>query len=302
MKYKHFCKTERHELSILRKKGYSPRAIAEELGKHPSSVSRELRRNKLVIEGRYEAKKAHHKAYVRRKYSKYQGMKIREHPELEACVKEKIVLGWSPDRIAGRWNREHKRKIQMSAHAIYKWLYSAYGQYYCQYLKSKRANRRRRRYKHEPREIIKNRVSIGDRPRRINSRRYYGHFEGDTMGRSKHASLETLTVLRERKSRYLLGKKVKRLAHSMKGFKEQLNDIPALSVTFDNGVENVRHQELGISTYFCHPYSSWEKGGVENGIRLIREYIPKGSDLIDYSDEDIDAIFYRINNTPYEVP
>jgi IS30 family transposase len=132
----------------------------------------------------------------------------------------------------------------------------------------------------------------------IANRRRYGHFEGDTVGRARHTSPETLIVLRERKSRYLLGKKVRRLALSMDGFKEKLHGVPALSATFDNGVENVRHEELGIPTYFCHPYSSWEKGGVENGIRLIREYIPKGSDLADWSDEEIDAIIERINTTP----
>lgn len=298
MRYTHFSRSERHELSILRKKGYSLRDIARELGKHPSSVSRELRRNHSKVDNHYVATKAHHKAYVRRKYSKYQGMKIREHPELEQYAKEKLPLGWAPDKIAGRWKEDHPAAITLSAHAIYKWLYSPYGQLYCKYLYSQQYHTRRRKYGHEARQIIKNRISIEQRPSVINERKEFGHFEGDTMGRSRSVSLETLDVLRERVSRYLMGTKVTRLAYAMDGFKEILAGVPVKSVTWDNGVENVRYEELGVPSYFCHSYSSWEKGSVENGIGVIRRSIPKGSDLKDYSDADIQAIFDRINNIP----
>lgn len=292
----HFSRTERLELSILLKRGYSARDIGKALGKNHSSVSRELKRNN--VNGEYNPIKAHHKAYVRRKYSKYQGMKIRDHPELEAYIKEKLPLGWSPERIAGRWKRENRHSARMSPRAIYRWLYSAYGQYYCAYLKYKRYRRRKRRRIKQKREIIKNRVFIERRPIIINERLRYGDFEADTMGRPKHASSQTLVVMRERKSRYILAEKVRRLKYTVDGFKELLSGIPARSVTFDNGVENVRHLELGVPTYFCHPYSSWEKGQVENGIEAIREYIPKGSDLVSYSPEDISSIVSRINNTP----
>lgn len=298
MRYTHFCRSDRHELSILRKKGYSLREIAREVGKHPSSVSRELTRNHSRVDKQYVAKKAHHKAYVRRKYSKYQGMKIREHQELEQYVKEKLPLGWAPDKIAGRWKEDNPRNSSLSAHAIYKWLYSPYGQIWCTYLYSHQYRKRRRKSHQEVRQIIKNRVSIEERPLIINERKEFGHFEADTMGRSRSSSLQTLDVLRERMSRYLMGKKVVRLAYAMNGFKETLVRQPVRSVTFDNGVENVRHQELNVSTYFCHPYSSWEKGSVENGIGVIRRYIPKGTDLKHYSDIDIQAILDRINNIP----
>lgn len=297
MRYKHFSKTERLELSILLKKGYSLRSIADVLGRNPSSVSRELKRNKVC--GEYDALKAHHKAYVKRKYSKYQGMKIREHPELEQYLKDKLPLGWSPEKIAGRWNNiEGKNEIAITAKGIYKYLYSNYGQYYCQYLKSMRYRKKRRKRNKSIKEIIKNRIFIDKRPMIIDSRLRYGDFEADTMGRPKHASSQTLAVVRERKSRYIMAKKVRRLKYSMNGFKELFNDIPVKTVTFDNGVENTRHQELGVKTYFCNPYHSWEKGSVENSISLIREYIPKGSDLADYSDDFISAIVNRINNTP----
>lgn len=297
MSYTHFSKTERLELSILLKKGYSLRSIADVLGRNPSSVSRELKRNKVNNE--YNSLKANHKAYVKRKYSKYQGMKIREHPELEQYLKDKLPLGWSPEKIAGRWNNiDGRNERTITAKGIYKYLYGNYGQYYCQYLKSMRYRRKKRKQNKSIKEIIKNRIFIDERPDVINNLRRYGDFEADTMGRPKHASPETLVVIRERKSRYIMAKKVRRLKYSMNGFKELLNDVPVKTVTFDNGVENVRHEELGVQTYFCHPYSSWQKGSVENSISLIREYIPKGSDLADYSDDFISAIVNRINNMP----
>src|SRR3989344_7069296 len=225
-------------------------------------------------------------------------MKIRDHQELEQYLKNRLPLGWSPERVAGRWKRENTDAVQMSPQAIYRWLYSHYGQYYCAYLKYKRYRKKRRVRVKQKREIIKNRVFIDERPVIINQRLRYGDFEADTMGRPKRASPHTLVVLRERTSRYLLARKVRRLQYTMDGFKELLSGIPVRSVTFDNGVENVRHRELGVSTYSCHPYSSWEKGQVENGIEAIREYIPKGSDLAHYSHSLISAIVNRINDTP----
>src|SRR3990167_1499635 len=103
----HFSRMERLELSILLKRGYSSRDIGNALGKNHSSVSRELKRNS--VNGDYNPIQAHHKAYVRRKYSKYQGMKIREHPELERFVRRKLKRHWSPDRIAGRWKHLRPR-------------------------------------------------------------------------------------------------------------------------------------------------------------------------------------------------
>src|SRR3989344_4501206 len=162
----HFSRTERLELSILLKRGYSTQEIGTALGKNHSSVSRELKRNS--VNDVYYPRKAHHKAYVRRKYSKYRGMKIRDHPELERYIKEKLPRGWSPERTAGRWKRENKDAVHMSPQAIYRWLYSSYGQYYCAYLKYKRYRRRKRRRLKQKRDIIKNRVFIDERPAIIN--------------------------------------------------------------------------------------------------------------------------------------
>lgn len=299
MSYKHFSKTERLELSILLKKGYSLREIGSALGKNPSSVSREIKKNQ--VKGRYDSNKAQHKARVRRKQSKYIGMKVRENSEAEQYIREKIQppYQWSPEQIAGRIMVE--KGIMISHNAIYKYLYRhPCGYYLCRYLKYKRYNRKRRKQIKSVRKLIPNHIWMDMRPKEANQRIVFGHFEGDTMGRPRHASSETLTVVRERKSRKLFTVKVPRLKYAIDGFKKILNPYQDIvkSWTLDNGVENVRYQELGLATYFCHPYSSWEKGSVEQGIGLIREYIPKKADLKDYSREDIAAITDRINNSP----
>ena len=147
------------------------------------------------------------------------------------------------------------------------------------------------------REMIKNRVFIDQRPLIINQRKYLGDFEGDTMGKPKGMK-ETIVVLSGRKSRWLLVKKVSQLKYAMDGLKELIKSVPVKSITLDNGVENVRHQELGIPTYFCHPYSPWEKGTVENSIKRLRRYIPKRANPANYSQKKINAIVAKMNNTP----
>lgn len=298
MRYTHFGKTERLELSILLKKGYTLRAIAGALSKNPSSVSREIERN--TVNGVYDPSRANHKAYVRRKHSKYQGMKVREHPGLEGYVWTKIQppFHWSPEQIAGRWRKATGTILKTDT--VYKYLHSSYGNYLCKYLKYKRYKSKRRKQKKSVKELIPNRIWIDFRPDIANFRARFGDFEGDTVGKPRHASPETLVVARERKTRKLFAVKVPGLKYAMDGFNKLLSpyqDIIA-SLTLDNGVENVRHQELGVATYFCHPYSSWEKGSVEQGIGLIRDYIPKKADLKDYTNKDIAVIIETINNKP----
>lgn len=294
MRYQHIGRTERLELAVLLKKGYSIRSIAGAMGRSPSSVSREVRNRK--VKGRYDPKKAHHKAYVKRKYSKYQGMKIREHPTLERFVRRKLERRWSPDRIAGRWKRLRPRSVSITAKGIYKYVESSYGAGLKSFLPRK--GRRLKRDMSDRRGIIQNRVFIDERPEVVNQRARFGDFEGDTMGRARSASLETLVVARERMSRYLLATKVFRPRYAIEGFRTLLDPLPVASLTLDNGVENARHKALGLDTYFCHPYSSWEKGSVENGIGLIRRHIPKRADLAVYSPERIRAIVEAINDTP----
>lgn len=292
--YNHFTQDERNELAILLKKDYSLRDIADVLNRSPSSVSREIERNS--VKGRYVPKKAKLKARVRRMQSKYQGMKIRGDQRLAEYIEEKLKKGWSPERISGRL--KYKHKVHISHKSIYKYIHNnPFGFSLVKYLKYKG-----KEWKRKPDskwgEIIKDRVFIDLRPHVINQKLRYGDFEADTMGRTRDASPQTLVVARERKSRYVLAKKVSRLKYSIDGLKTMFSPLPVRSVTFDNGVENARYKELNVESYFCHPFASWEKGSVENAIGIVREYIPKGSDLINYSDEYISAIIDRINGIP----
>jgi len=299
MRYTHFSKTERLEISVLLKRGYSHREIGRALGKHHSSVSREINNNS--VNGEYDPHKAQHKAYVKRKYSKYQGMKVRENSEIEKYLWEKMQLPflWSPEQVAGRIRRE--KGIVVSYNAIYKYLDNTPQGSHLWYLRAQQTKRKRRKKKKKSeKELIPNRVWIEERPVSANQREVFGHFEADTMGRKRSHSPDVLSVMRERFSRKLLAKKVPRLKYAMDGFKDllALYRKAVKSMTLDNGVENVRHEELGCSTFFCHPFCSREKGSIEQGIGLIRRYIPKKADLKNYSDQDIATIIERINNTP----
>lgn len=294
MKYSHFTKDCRTELSILLKKGYSYRDIAKAIKKSPPSISREVKKNS--VNGVYDPDKANHKAYARRKRSKYQGMKINDNQELEKYVRDGIVNYWTPEEIAGRLEYEQGKSV-VTFKTIYKWLYSRHGQLLCDYLPSKRYYRHRRHGKKSVRTLIPNKVSIENRPEIINDRQRFGDLEGDMLGVPKDSS-ENLVGVADRKSRYFQARKVGRIKYAIGAFKRMSVSLDASSFTFDNGVENVRHQELGIPTYFCHSYSPWEKGTIENTFGRLRRFIPKKSRLENYSDSEIERICDIMNNTP----
>ena len=295
MKYQHFTKSNRNELSILLKKGYSYRDIGDALKKCPSSISREVKLNS--VNGVYDPDKADHKAYVKRWRSKYQGMKINGNQELENYVRNGLLHYWTPEEITGRLEHELGKSV-IGFKTIYKWLYSPHGQLLCDYLPSKRYYRHRRRgKKNKDRTLIPNKVSIELRPEIINSRQRFGDFEADALGVPKDSS-ENLVGVVDRKSRYFKARKISRIKYAISEFKKLSTLLDASSFTFDNGVENIRHQELGIPTYFCHAYSPWEKGTIENTFKRMRRFIPKKSRLENYSEEEITNICDIMNNTP----
>jgi transposase, IS30 family len=296
--YQHFSKAERLELSILLEKGYSLRAIARSMERSHATISRERRRMGKASP-KYDPGKAQQKAQNQRRFSKYQGMKVRNDSELEQYVREKMELFWSPEQIAGALFVEQGRCVGKDA--IYKYLYSNHGQALCEFLYRKRYQPKRRRKKKEKHEIIKDRIFISARPALINERKRFGDYEGDTMGRPKKASPYTLVVMRERYSRRVFAKRVARLKYAMRGFKNIRKNNIMHSLTLDNGVENARYKELDVSTYFCDPYSPWQKGSVENAIGLLRRFIPKKADLKDFSQAQIDSFLDIINNTPMKV-
>lgn len=304
MVYQHFTQSDRDEISILLNKDYSQRDIAKALKKNHSSVGREIRNNS--VNGIYDPRKANTKARVKRLMSKYQCMKIVKHSALADYIALHLENNhWTPEEIAGRWNNEkhfdrQNRQIIISAPTIYKYLYSVYGQKYCRYLCSRRYRKKKMVPGGKPKkQMIPNRISIEFRPEIVLERKEFGHFEGDTLGRIKTDS-EVIAGLSERMSRFILIRKMSGLKHAMDGFNEMLrpyhNEVKSL--TLDNGVENIKWEKLGIATYFCHPYSSWEKGGMENLFKRLRRFIPKKASLKDYSENDIVRFAEIMNNTP----
>jgi len=308
--YQHIKKEERDEISILLRKGYSYADIGRALGRDKSTISREIAKNRRKVRARggtrrgpYEASVAHHKASLRRQNAKYQGRKIWLNKPLKAYLEQRIRKGWPPDIISGRMKLE-RQPFYVSKTAIYEFIYSPYGQNLHRYLPSKRHTKKKRKQKKTKRELIPNRIGIEQRPARANKE--YGHFEGDTIvsGR-KHHSKKALSVIYARKAKYVAAKKISCLKpninnEAVKSMAIEFDEFKTL--TLDNGIENIQHEklreQLKIDTYFCDPFSAWQKPGVENVNKLIRRFIPKGSDIGSYSDRYIENVCKRLNNTP----
>ncbi len=293
MKYSHFTRTDRFELSILLKKGYSMRGVGKALEKNPSSISREIKENS--VNGIYDPKKAQHKAYRRRWQSKYRAMKIRDNPKLEEYIKMKMKAGWTPEEIVERLKTENGNHRVVSFKLIYNWLDTPVGSQSKIYLASKQSHWRRRKV--GKKVIIKDRIFIENRPAVINRRKRVGDFEADALGSLKSEKAR-ITGIVDRKAKYLNLKKVTRLREAVIAYNCMLKANNALSCTMDNGVENASWKKFRIPTYFCQPYHPWEKGTVENTFQRLRRFIPKKSRLSQYSDDDISIIVDKMNNTP----
>jgi len=298
--YKHITKTERLEIALLKERGYSNRDVAKALKRSPNTISLEIAKNS--VRGKYDQHKAQHKAYVKRKCSKYQGMKIVEDGQLRNYVEEKLKEDWSPEEIAGRLKEIDKHIKYASRGAIYKFVYSVYGRLLEQHLRYK--GKKRKRGKRVKVTQLKNRVFIEKRPKIVAKKQRFGDWEGDFIVSNKTGK-GVLIVLYERKAMYVVIKKLlsRNCAIVNRYVKEMTGGFVCFnSLTIDNDISFRKHEELsellGAPVYFCHPYHSWEKGGVENINKLIRQYIPKGSDISRYSDKYIREIETKLNNRP----
>ena len=307
--YRHLAQQDRDRLQALRDEGVKQKEIARILCVNPGTISREIKRNrrkyrkkKNIKNGnaRYEAGVAGHKAYVRRKYSKYQGKRINENSDLKSYIVAKLKQHWNPDEISGRMKRDHE-SFYASKTAIYEWLRTSIGDRYVEFLYSDRHYPKRRKGMIVKRQMIPNRIGIELRPKGATNRTRYGHFEGDTMvSGKKTGSRAALAVIYERKMKYIDAKKISMLAP--KQFTARINEMMesknAKSLSLDNGIENREHERMRVPAFFCDPYSSWQKGGVENAIKMIRKFLPKGVDLAPYSDNDVRMVIEILNGKP----
>lgn len=288
---------ERDEIFILSGKGYSGRAIGRALGRGHNTVSYELKHNSTA--GVYTPQKAQTKATNTKKDRRFQYTKIERYGDLKQFIIAKLKVTWNPDEIAGYLKR-HKAQYptQISKTAIYLWLRTSRGERYCEYLYSKRKKVKKRKPKTK-RVMIPDRVSIHKRSLQINNRTQSGHFEGDTVV-SKRGTPGGVSTVSERVSKLYSAHKVSsmRPAEHVAAQKYMLKDKKVRSMTYDNGIENRDHRELGVPTFFCDPYSSWQKGGNENGNKMLRRFYPKGTDFNAVTQEEIDAKVLLINEKP----
>ena len=288
-------KAERLELSILLLRGYSQRSIAKALGRGKSTISYEIGENST--NGKYDPLKAHAKARVRKLLRRKGWKKIEQESELKRHIIAKLKEHWNPDEIAGEM-KETKRPFYVSKTAIYEWLRTTRGIPYCRHLYSKRHWKKKRKAKAK-KHVIPNRVDISKRFKGATNKTRYKHFERDTMV-GKKGTPGGLAVGYEMKGKLVLAQKVK----SMKPREHLMVDenmfgaVNALSITRDNGLENRYHEQLVVPSYFCEPYSSWQKGGVENANKMLRRYFPKGTDFRSVKRQDVDHAVLLINKKP----
>jgi IS30 family transposase len=308
---------EREVISRGLAMGLSLRAIALQLGRSPSTISREINRN-----GGYDgyrastAEKAAWQRALRPKQCKLEG-----RPDVVRQVAQKLQRQWSPQQIAGWLKREYPNDEghHVSHETIYKTLFiQARGVLKKELLACLRSRRAMRRSRHsslkrQGQGTIVDAVSISERPACVEDRAVPGHWEGDLIAGSKNTYIATLV---ERHSRYVMLEKVenRRTDTVIEALIKQSQKLPTelyKSLTWDRGFELAGHKKFTLATdiqvYFCDPYSPWQRGSNENTNRLLRQYFPKGTDLSVHSQAHLNKVARALNERPrktleYESP
>jgi IS30 family transposase len=308
---------EREEISRDIVAGQSIRAIAATLSRAPSTISREIRRNDGA--GGYRASQADQAAWNRACRPKV--CKLVENRSLAHLVADKLRLEWSPEQIAGWLKRTYPNDedFQVSHETIYRSLFiQARGALKKELMAHLRRTRGTRRSRHHTQKTsihgqIADAISISERPPAVEDRALPGHWEGDLLFGSKNSQIATLV---ERQSRYVMlakiGKKdTETVVNALIKHAQKLPHELYRSLTWDRGKEMADHRRFTLATdikvYFCDPRSPWQRGSNENANGLLRQYLPKGIDLGEYSQAKLNAIARRLNERPrktldYETP
>jgi IS30 family transposase len=301
---------EREEISRGIVAGRSMRAIAADLGRAPSTVSRELRRN--GGRRRYRANQAEQAAWDRAHRPK--SCKLASNRALARIVAEKLQLEWAPRQIAGWLKRMYAgdENYQVSHEAIYKSLFiqarGALKKELIQHLRKTRAMRRLRHHTQKTSDHgkISNTVSIRERPAEADDRAVPGHWEGDLLIGGNNSQIATLV---ERHTRYVMlvrvkNKDTKTVINALIKHAYKLPRELYRSLTWDRGKEMADHQRFSLDTdikvYFCDPQSPWQRGSNENTNGLLRQYFPKGMDLSNVNQNRLNAVARRLNERPRE--
>lgn len=305
----HLTLSEREEIRAGLSARMGIRAIARSLNRSPSTISREVQRNR----GRrgYKAVDANNRANRMAKRPKV--CLLERNPQLRNLVQEKLESKWSPEQISGWLRRTFPRQnmMQISAETIYKTLYfrnrSALHHMLVKHLRRSHSLRHGKRHtrKGERGTInIVNGISIHERSKHIDNRRSFGHWEGDLVSGTNNSHIATLV---DRKSRYtvilkLNGKDAGSVNQALIDKFQELPPTLRLSLTWDRGMELAKHLELtastGVKVYFCDPQSPWQRGTNENTNGLIRQFFPKKTCLAQYSQQELDKVAAQLNSRP----
>jgi IS30 family transposase len=291
-------------------KQISLRDIASFIGRDVSVVSREITRHKPQLSP-YNAELA--QAAADRKAHLTNKKKLDKCEILKSYIEDQLRQDWSPDQVAGRLKEQHPPELKnallktVSVETIYQHIYNQKegGERLYKHLRTHRS-KRLGWGKRKPRGIsIPDRTPIEQRPQIINDKERYGDLEGDLLCGKRQK--EAVSVHYERKAMHVNLEKVNSMEaqENLIALKETIESFPPAfvkSFTFDNGGENAEHVKLksdyDIKTYFCDPGKAWQKGGVENMNKLLRQYIPKGSDIKNVDQDFLDSVAKRLNNRP----
>lgn len=299
--YRHLTRDDRDQIAVLKAAGWSQKRISGEVGKSPSTISRELRRNALDSGG-YSAGVADG-AYMERRQ---RPAILEQDAKLANFVRQRLSEAWSPEQISG-WLQSGAEPglCAIATETIYAFIYRAGQKAEQLWAYLARRHKKRRALRSRPsRDTIKDRVSIHDRPETVDQRAELGHWEGDLILCQR---TRPVLVLHERKTRVTLaarltGKGAAETASVIMSIFRRLDPQLRQSVTFDNDTCFARHswlrEALEMATYFCDAYASWQKGGVENANGRLRRWLPRQTNLDDISDEDMQEIVMTYNLTP----
>lgn len=295
----HLTMDERDRIAQLRHKGADQEEIAKALGRAPSTISRELRRNSSG--GEYYAGLAQRKAEQRRR-ERPLSPKM-DDPQINRMVRERLTHEWSPEQIEGRLKHEYPDDPDrsVSAQTIYTWIEQDED---CEHWRSFLRRRGKRSSRRKPMETG-DAARIADRPDVIEDRLRLGDFEGDTvLGPPGTGGLATLV---DRKSRFTIilkvqSKQADHVHHRLRERLKELDEERRHSITFDNGTEFARcdrlERHLGIKLYYADPGCPYQRGSNENTNGLIRQYFPKGTDFRDISHHEVRQVEKLLNNRP----
>ena len=297
--YKHLTEEERNEIVVMLNRKETVRAIARTLGRNEGTISREIKRNKN--KRFYRAHLAQKRAIFKH-YNAHKKQRLKCHA-LRVEVEKMLYNKWSPELISGRL-RKRTDLPAISPEAIYQWVYTDAPHLIGCLVRSHPKRWPKGKSKHSRKHFILDKVPLAQRPEAANKRKQIGHWETDlVIGKGRSA----LKVVVERKHRLTKIKKVldKTAATSNTALLSMLGDLPNTvkrSITYDNGSENTEHSKLnlllGISSFFCQPYHSWEKGTVENTNGLIRRFLPKNTNFDTITDDEIQKVESWLNNRP----